>query len=388
MAEITYLMGSDAGGSGFYTDAAAYFSARPDPILGLTGGGEPTTLDDVFTDLRTRATAGESFEVINVVVEPTAAAGLSFPISAAHPGSITQTTLEAALSNAGGAGYPAIPGAPAVTEDTTLCLYGPDVGTDTAFVTRLAMLFGPELTVCTPLHPQDFADGQPIAVDDESQFRKTIISSELAPSDHSFPPPEPEEPTMALLYGKYRATVVDAADPMSNGRLQVDVPSAGVSGSWAEASLPPIPASLVQLPPSGATIWVEFEEGDVNKPLWTGVLWGTDLGEDVTLASQGNLTLSAKKSIEMAADMSLDASAGMNVSVTGGAAASVTAGTTMELNAAAVMNLVAAARMGVSATQVGVTSPMSTFSGVLQADSLITTSVVSSSYTPGAGNIW
>src|SRR4051794_34460475 len=171
MAEITYLMGSDAGGSGFYTDAAAYFSERPAPTLGLTGGGEPTSLDDVFPDLRARAASGESYDLINLVVQPTAAAGLSFPMSAAHPGNITQATLEAALSNPGRAGYPAIPGAPAVTKATTLCLYGPDVGTDTAFVTRLALLFGPELTVCAPLRPQNFAGGQPIAVDDESQFR-------------------------------------------------------------------------------------------------------------------------------------------------------------------------------------------------------------------------
>ena len=42
----------------------------------------------------------------------------------------------------------------------------------------------------------------------------------------------------------------------------------------------------------------------------------------------------------------------------------------------------------ISASTLTVNAGMSKFSGVVQADTVITNSVVSSSYTPGAGNIW
>ena len=388
MAEITYLMGSDVGGSSFYTDAAAYFSARPEVTLGLIGGGQPHHLDDVLTDLRARATSGDTFAVIDIVTEPAAAATLSFPISSGHLGAITRATLEAALSNAGGAGYPAVLGAPAISDATSVCIYGPDVGTDTAFVTMFGQIFGPELTVYAPLHPQDFQGDLPLAVDDGSQFRKTTIASQLAPSDHPLPPPEPEEPVMTQQFGKYRATVTDDNDPESKGRLEIDIPALGVSGVWADASLPPIPASLVQLPPISSVVWVEFEAGDVRFPVWTGVAWGTDLGEDVTLASQGMLTLRANKGIEVTADMGLVATAGMNVGVTAGTFVDVSAGTTVDLSAGAKLALKAPVDVDVSAGLLSVTAATSNFSGIVQAETLVAQDgVVSPSYTPGAGNL-
>lgn len=77
------------------------------------------------------------------------------------------------------------------------------------------------------------------------------------------------------LYGTYRASVVDSDDPTGQGRLQVDVPVASVVGVWAEASLPPVSPWLVSVPAPGSSIWVQFEGGDVERPIWTGVMWGT-----------------------------------------------------------------------------------------------------------------
>ena len=42
----------------------------------------------------------------------------------------------------------------------------------------------------------------------------------------------------------------------------------------------------------------------------------------------------------------------------------------------------------VNASMLEVTAGMSKFSGLVQCDTLVTNSVVASSYTPGAGNIW
>lgn len=82
--------------------------------------------------------------------------------------------------------------------------------------------------------------------------------------------------------GKFRGTVVNNADPMMRGRLQVMVPDVfgAVPSTWAEACTPlagptgpPMGAHLV--PPIGAGVWVEFEQGDPNYPIWVGCRWGS-----------------------------------------------------------------------------------------------------------------
>ena len=80
---------------------------------------------------------------------------------------------------------------------------------------------------------------------------------------------------MSRNRGPYRAVVEDADDPMARGRLQVSSPDAGVSRTWAEACLPPVPTALLAMPAVGATVWVELEDGDRSRPVWTGVTWAT-----------------------------------------------------------------------------------------------------------------
>jgi hypothetical protein len=78
-------------------------------------------------------------------------------------------------------------------------------------------------------------------------------------------------------YGKYRGTVVNNIDPEQRARLQVMVPDVmGVLPStWAEACAPlagPTGTAMgvYLVPPIGAGVWVEFEHGDPNHPIWTG----------------------------------------------------------------------------------------------------------------------
>lgn len=82
---------------------------------------------------------------------------------------------------------------------------------------------------------------------------------------------------MSSFYGKYRGTVANNVDPLGLGRLQVVVPTVlGDSGlSWA---MPCVPyagpgVGLLALPPVGARIWVEFENGDPDFPIWVGGFW-------------------------------------------------------------------------------------------------------------------
>ncbi|WP_119730200.1 phage baseplate assembly protein V [Thermomonospora amylolytica] len=80
-------------------------------------------------------------------------------------------------------------------------------------------------------------------------------------------------------HGKYRGLVVDNADPERLGRLRLQVPSVlgdEVTTGWA---LPCVPyggmagQGLLAIPDVGAGVWVEFEEGDLEFPVWVGTFW-------------------------------------------------------------------------------------------------------------------
>ena len=80
-------------------------------------------------------------------------------------------------------------------------------------------------------------------------------------------------------YGKYRGMVLNNIDPMNTARLLVQVPDVlGLStSSWA---MPCVPFAGVQsgvfvLPIIGAGVWVEFEGGNPDFPIWTGGFWGS-----------------------------------------------------------------------------------------------------------------
>jgi uncharacterized protein involved in type VI secretion and phage assembly len=80
-------------------------------------------------------------------------------------------------------------------------------------------------------------------------------------------------------YGKYRGMVLNNIDPMQMGRLQVQVPDVtGVApASWA---MPCVPVAgllngFYALPMIGSGVWVEFEQGDIDHPIWVGCFWGS-----------------------------------------------------------------------------------------------------------------
>jgi uncharacterized protein involved in type VI secretion and phage assembly len=81
------------------------------------------------------------------------------------------------------------------------------------------------------------------------------------------------------FYGKYRGTVVNNIDPEQIGRLQVMVSDVSnfVPTSWA---LPCVPIAGIQtgtyaVPIIGSSVWVEFEQGHPDHPIWSGCFWGT-----------------------------------------------------------------------------------------------------------------
>jgi len=81
------------------------------------------------------------------------------------------------------------------------------------------------------------------------------------------------------FYGKYRGTVLNNVDPMQQGRILAVVPdvTGPLPSSWAMPCLPlaGINTGLFTVPPLGAGVWIEFEKGDPDYPVWVGGFWGS-----------------------------------------------------------------------------------------------------------------
>jgi uncharacterized protein involved in type VI secretion and phage assembly len=79
------------------------------------------------------------------------------------------------------------------------------------------------------------------------------------------------------FFGKYRGEVVMALDPLGIGRVQVSVPDVIGDGklAWAMPCLPGAgpKVGFFAIPPVGAGVWVEFERGDPDYPIWSGGFW-------------------------------------------------------------------------------------------------------------------
>jgi uncharacterized protein involved in type VI secretion and phage assembly len=93
------------------------------------------------------------------------------------------------------------------------------------------------------------------------------------------------------FFGKYRGSVLNNVDPQRIGRLQVDVPSlmGSTRARWAMPSFPCAGRQMgvLALPEVGTGVWVEFEEGDLTKPVWTG-FWFASPGDVPALALAGD----------------------------------------------------------------------------------------------------
>lgn len=86
------------------------------------------------------------------------------------------------------------------------------------------------------------------------------------------------------FYGKYRGFVVSTADPKHLGRVTLRVPSVlgpEVITGWAMPCLPyggQPNQGFYTIPEENAGVWVEFEEGDLEFPIWVGTFWSEPAG--------------------------------------------------------------------------------------------------------------
>jgi uncharacterized protein involved in type VI secretion and phage assembly len=80
------------------------------------------------------------------------------------------------------------------------------------------------------------------------------------------------------FYGKYRGKVSDNQDPLGRGRIRARVPAiSGKDLTWAEPCTPYAGPKVgwYTIPPLGANVWIEFERGEPDYPIWSGCFWGS-----------------------------------------------------------------------------------------------------------------
>jgi len=105
--------------------------------------------------------------------------------------------------------------------------------------------------------------------------------------------------------GKYRGTVLNNIDPEMRGRLMIMVPDVYglIPSTWAEACIPLAgptgpPMGFYIVPPIGTGVWVEFENGDPDHPIWVGCRWGA--ASDIPPLAKSGLPISPNILIQSA----------------------------------------------------------------------------------------
>jgi phage baseplate assembly protein V len=177
---------------------------------------------------------------------------------------------------------------------------------------------------------------------------------------------------MEPVYGVYRGKVTATDDPEQLGRVRVAV--TGISGTeraWAPvATLAAGPnRGTWFVPESGDEVVVAFEAGDARRPIVIGSLWTTDARPPSTDTGRAVIRMRAIEIEDQNGNEITLEPAGIRVRTPATLRAQVTI---FEANAATC----------------SFNSGIARFSGVVQTTTLIANSVVASSYTPGAGNIW
>ncbi len=215
-------------------------------------------------------------------------------------------------------------------------------------------------------------------------------------------------------YGVYPAEVTDISDPDQQGRVKVSLPwSPDNEGAgfdvWARLAtmMAGNNRGFWFIPDVGDEVLVTFEAGDTRRPYVVGMLWnGQDTPpESMDGAGDNNLkVLRSRNGVKLTLDdrsgqeqMILETPGGQKVTLKDGPGAveivdsngnSVkleSSGITINSSAKVTIN---ASNVAVSTGMLTVDAGLSKFSGVVQADTVISNSVISASYTPGAGNIW
>ena len=222
-----------------------------------------------------------------------------------------------------------------------------------------------------------------------------------------------EIPSPGLFHGAHLAEVVDLNDPDNLNRVQLRLYNFdGVDGHdgaiWARVAVPFAGDNrgTFFIPDVGDEVMVIFVNGDPRHPIVVGGLWnGSDTApESISGGRNIKKVIRSKNGVKVTLEdqdgqekFIAETPGGQKVTLKDGPGAVTiedsngnsikleTAGITITASAKVTIN---ASQVAVSAGLVTVDAGMSRFSGVVQCDTMISNTVISATYTPGAGNIW
>lgn len=212
--------------------------------------------------------------------------------------------------------------------------------------------------------------------------------------------------------GAHLARVVSIQDPAGMARVKLTLIGADSDGAaelWARVAVPFAGDNrgAFLIPDVGDEVLVVFVGQDASAPVVVGSLWSgaTAVPESVPGSRIDRWTLTGKAGTRIAIVESASGQETVEIETPAGVKATLTDANGQSLVLAAAGNTVTldpngvtidcaatvsitASKVTVSAGMVDVTAAVSQFSGVVKCDTLLANSVVSTSYTPGAGNVW
>lgn len=210
------------------------------------------------------------------------------------------------------------------------------------------------------------------------------------------------------------AKVIDVEDPEGLNRVKIrllsfDGPDRQSGPLWARVAVPFAGANrgAFLLPDVDDEVVISFVNGDSRFPVVIGSVWNGSASAPETLPgdSVDRWTFVGKAGTRIAIEEPRDSQPKISLSTPGGVTTELTdegggriecrsAGTTITVDSSGVSIdcpgrvTVNGSTVNVTAGMVSVDAGMATFSGVVQCTTLIATTVVGSTYTPGAGNVW
>ncbi len=214
------------------------------------------------------------------------------------------------------------------------------------------------------------------------------------------------------FYGVYIGLVTDVQDPESLGRVSVRLPwttdpDGNPYDTWARVStlMAGVNRGTWFIPEPNDEVLIAFEGGDPRFPIVLGGLWnGVDNPPEIMSQNNDIRSITSRSGIKVIFDdtrggvqFTIDTPGGQHIMCQDSPASieisdanenRIEMGSSgININAAMVLSI-NATTIDISASTMNVNVPMSTFSGVVKSDTNITNVTVSSTYTPGAGNIW